>query len=60
MINKKELAAQVIRKLGMSDVTYYRWPKEYGGKQRRPHSSIGYHSPAPKSILPVYGSQVLL
>jgi len=33
MISKGESIAQVIRKLGISDVTYYRWRKEYGGMQ---------------------------
>jgi transposase-like protein len=33
MISKGESVAQVIRKLGISDVTYYRWKKEYGGMQ---------------------------
>ncbi len=33
MISKGESVAQVIRKLGISDVTYYRWRKEYGGMQ---------------------------
>lgn len=31
MISKGESVAQVIRKLGISDVTYYRWKKELGG-----------------------------
>lgn len=31
--SKGETVAQVIRKLGVSDVTYYRWRKEYGGMQ---------------------------
>ncbi len=31
MLSKGEAVAQVIRKLGISDVTYYRWKKEYGG-----------------------------
>ena len=33
MISKGETVAQVIRKVGISDVTYYRWRKEYGGMQ---------------------------
>ena len=33
LISKGESVAQVIRKLGVSDVTYYRWRKEYGGMQ---------------------------
>ena len=33
LISKGETIAQVIRKLGVSDVTYYRWRKEYGGMQ---------------------------
>lgn len=33
MISKGETVAQVIRNLGISDVTYYRWRKEYGGMQ---------------------------
>jgi hypothetical protein len=36
MISKKEVAAQAIRKLAMSDVMYCRWRKEDGGKQRDP------------------------
>lgn len=33
LISKGESVVQVIRKLGVSDVTYYRWRKEYGGMQ---------------------------
>jgi putative transposase len=33
LLSKGETVAQVIRKLGISDVTYYRWRKEYGGMQ---------------------------
>ena len=33
LLSKGETVAQVIRKLGISDVTYYRWRKEYGGIQ---------------------------
>jgi putative transposase len=33
LISRGEMVAQVIRKLGVSDVTYYRWRKEYGGMQ---------------------------
>jgi putative transposase len=33
LISKGETISQVIRKLGVSDVTYYRWRKEYGGMQ---------------------------
>jgi putative transposase len=32
-MSKGESVAQVIKKLGVSDVTYYRWRKEYGGMQ---------------------------
>ena len=31
LLSKGEKAEQVIRKRGVSDVTYYRWRKEYGG-----------------------------
>jgi len=33
LISKGGTISQVIRKLGVSDVTYYRWRKEYGGMQ---------------------------
>jgi putative transposase len=33
LLSKGERVEQVIRKLGVSDVTYYRWRKEYGGMQ---------------------------
>jgi putative transposase len=33
LLSKGEPVMQVIRKLGVSDVTYYRWRKEYGGMQ---------------------------
>jgi transposase-like protein len=33
LLSKGEKVEQVIRKLGVSDVTYYRWRKEYGGIQ---------------------------
>jgi putative transposase len=33
LLSKGEKVEQVIRKLGVSDVTYYRWRKEYGGLQ---------------------------
>jgi transposase-like protein len=32
-LSRGEKVEQVIRKLGVSDVTYYRWRKEYGGMQ---------------------------
>jgi len=32
-ISKGETVAQVIKKLAISDVTYYRWRKQYGGMQ---------------------------
>lgn len=31
LLGKGEKVEQVVRKLGVSDVTYYRWRKEYGG-----------------------------
>lgn len=31
LINKGQNVAEVIRKLGVSEQTYYRWRKEYGG-----------------------------
>ncbi len=31
--SKGEKVEQICRKLGVSDVTYYRWRKEYGGMQ---------------------------
>jgi transposase-like protein len=33
LLSKGDTVGQVIRKLGISDVTYYRWRKEYGGMQ---------------------------
>ena len=33
LLSKGEKVEQVIRKLGVSDVTYYHWRKEYGGMQ---------------------------
>lgn len=33
LLSKGEKVEQVVRKLGISDVTYYRWRKEYGGMQ---------------------------
>jgi putative transposase len=33
LLSKGEKVEHVIRKLGVSDVTYYRWRKEYGGMQ---------------------------
>ena len=33
LLSKGESVTQVIRKIGISDVTYYRWRKEYGGMQ---------------------------
>jgi putative transposase len=33
LIGKGESVGQVVRKLGVTDVTYYRWRKEYGGMQ---------------------------
>lgn len=33
LISKGETVAQVIKKLAISDVTYYRWRKQYGGMQ---------------------------
>ena len=31
LLSKGETVEQVCRKVGVSDVTYYRWRKEYGG-----------------------------
>lgn len=31
LMNKGQNVAEVIRKLGVSEQTYYRWRKEYGG-----------------------------
>jgi transposase-like protein len=31
--SKEETVEQICRNLGISDVTYYRWRKEYGGMQ---------------------------
>jgi len=33
LLSKGEKVERVIRKLGVSNVTYYRWRKEYGGLQ---------------------------
>jgi transposase-like protein len=33
LLSKGETVGQVTRKLGVSEVTYYRWRKEYGGMQ---------------------------
>jgi len=33
LISKRETVAQVIKKLTISDVTYYRWRKQYGGRK---------------------------
>ncbi len=33
LLSKGEAIMQVCRKIGVSDVTYYRWRKEYGGMQ---------------------------
>jgi len=41
--------AEVYRKLGVSEQTYYRWRKEYN--RFRPHSSLGYRPPAPEAYL---------
>ena len=31
LISQGKMVAETIRQLGVSDVTYYRWRKEYGG-----------------------------
>jgi len=36
LLSKGEKVEQAIRKIGVSDVTYYRWRKEYGGNEGRP------------------------
>lgn len=33
LLSKGETIAQIVRKIGVTDVTYYRWRKEYGGMQ---------------------------
>ena len=33
LVSKGETVGQICRTLGISDVTYYRWRKEYGGMQ---------------------------
>ena len=53
MSKRKRYAAtvgQAVRKLGVSERTYYRWRREYGGMRvdhnpRRRHTSIGDLSP---------------
>ena len=41
--------AQSVRHIGVTEQTYYRWRKEYGGF--RPHSDLNYQPPAPSSVL---------
>jgi transposase-like protein len=33
LVSKGETVGQICRTIGISDVTYYRWRKEYGGMQ---------------------------
>lgn len=33
LVNQGKRVEEICRKLGVSDVTYYRWRKEYGGMQ---------------------------
>jgi transposase-like protein len=33
LVNQGKRIEEICRKLGVSDVTYYRWRKEYGGMQ---------------------------
>ena len=58
-INQGIPVAEASRKIGVTEQTYYRWRREYGGmrieqwrkdhNQVRPHSSLGYRSPAPEA-----------
>ena len=40
--------AEVVRKLGITEQTYYRWRPEYNSF--RPHSALGYRPPAPETV----------
>ena len=48
-LNQSNPVAEVCRKLGVSEQTYYRWRKAYN--RIRPHSSLGYRQPAPEAHL---------
>ncbi len=49
---------EVCRTLEITEQTYYRWRREYGGlkveqaRRFRPHSALGYRPPAPQAIAP--------
>jgi hypothetical protein len=48
---KGQPPAEVCRKLGVTEQTYYRWRQEYN--VFRPHSALGYRPPAPEAITPL-------
>jgi transposase InsO family protein len=48
LIAQRKKVPEVVKSLGVSAVTYYRWRHEYNTV--RPHSSLGYRPPAPETI----------
>jgi hypothetical protein len=55
---KGRTVGQACRKIAVTEQTYYRWRKEYNTV--RPHSSLGYHPPAPEVRLPLASCTALL
>jgi hypothetical protein len=51
LLSKGESVGQVVRKLGTSDVTYYRWRKEYGGMQVEQAKRLAVYNSTPHEAL---------
>ena len=55
-LRDESLNGEVFSTLAEAQILIERWRREYN--QVRPHSALGYRPPAPKTILPAYGSSV--
>ena len=65
LVSQGQSVAEAVRSISVTQFTYYRWRKEFGGlaeakiiieswrrhyNTKRPHSSLGYRPPAPEAI----------
>jgi transposase-like protein len=63
LLSRGATLAVIWKKIGVSDCTYYRWRREYGGMRleqaksgsiiRLDHIVLRYRPPAPEAIMPL-------